>query len=86
VSEAPVINVPFADDAVGFEEASRILNGAFSPSSLALRQVRERNKIPHYKLGSKIYFRRSELEAWIASHGTIASPRAIPGYPKKAEQ
>lgn len=55
----------FADDRIGHDEAARIIG--LQASSLELKDVRTRLNIPHYKIGRRVFYRRSELERWVST-------------------
>ena len=42
----------------------------------AMRGLIERGRIPHYKIGRKLRFRMSEVDAWIAASGQGQRKRA----------
>lgn len=75
----------FETDRIGFDEAARITG--LASTSLQLREIRERLSIPHYKVGRRIFFRRSEIEAWVEGRRQGKTiPRAIPVYSSEDSQ
>jgi len=59
----------FLEDRLTRQEAAEYLG--FSPSTLAVDMTRSNLKIPCYKLGSRVWYRRSELDGWVKEHHCI---------------
>ena len=72
---------PFDVDRMTREEAARFLG--LEVSTLEADVSRRKLAIPFYRIGRLVYYRRSELEAWVEARRCGNIPRAIPIYPEK---
>ena len=56
----------FPEDRLTRDEAAKFLG--LSPSTLAADTSRRNLSIPYYRVGGRIYYRRTELDQWLKLH------------------